>query len=1059
MLPCASTRCNNGTFCSCEDPCPCTETLCQCAASSIMNSLPSGTGQINVALETTMTTKTKTTTITELSELRNLQAHWNIQMHCKSCIRTVQGILGDQAHVDLKTNTATRLVQTRAQANQFTLDLQEVGLESTLTSMEEQKQDEQEQQQLLLVPLQSPQDQESTTIQLSINNSLAFGEDPLLEPATHTFQIPPLQHTTVELLVGGMTCAMCSRAITQALQETLGVITITVSLATNVATIDYDQTTVTLEELKHTIHSLGYKVTQLLSNQTETKLEQLTKQQHKEVQHKKSAFIWSLIGTLPIVTITMILPRILSTGSAITTWLHTTISVLDQQMMRESLLLWGLATMIQFGSGFTFYQTSFHNIQSGQLGMDVLVAMGTTASYIYACYETWRGEEAHFFETSSVLIAFVLLGKWMNSLAVRRTSDALTQLMQLQAKTAIQIKPNDTTKAMWNPQTPSTCTNTFNPMMDAYDEEIVSIDLIHPRDTVKVLRGASIPADGVVSHGEMTVDESMITGESVPVLKTPGSFVLGGTVCIETPGAFVFVNGVGASTALAQIVQLVQEAQTRQVPIQSLADTISGVFVPAVCICSVVTFMTWYALCMTGVVPSQWFASEGPCTFSLMFGIACLVISCPCALGLATPTAVMVGTGVGAKHGILMKGGEALEAASKVDAVVFDKTGTLTKGKPCITDFWQVDNTQHSKEYTLWLLGSLERNSEHPLANAVVSFAEIEIAEYLVNHPFCQPKDFQASTGRGASGEIDGKSVAVGNRSFCAMKNVTILSQVEAKMTVLEQEGKTAILASIEGEIVCVIGIADELKADAAASIAYLQNKMGMEVWMVTGDNSRTARAISRQLGLSPDKVIAEALPVAKVRQVKILQAQGKKVAMIGDGINDSPALAQADVGMSLGTGAEIAAEAADMVLVRGHVQDVCTALDLSRVIFRRIQLNLFFSLVYNCLGIPVAAGLLYPFIHTRLPPVLAAVAMALSSLSVVSSSLALRLYYPPRVAVNQQLSLIHRVIQQIGSMGAVPQESVTVDNYMTQPLLENNRLLESYSGTDIVAVMMEEGT
>ena len=1043
MTVCTSSLCNNGTVCCCEDPCPCTETLCQCAASSIMNSLPSGTGET--------TTNITTTTTTKLPEQWHLQAHWNIQMHCGACVRTVQGILGNQAHVDLETNSANRSVQTRAQANQLTLDLQEVGLESTLISIEEIQE-----QQLLLLLLQNL-DQKPTTIQPSMHHSQAFGEDPLLEPATHTYQPPSQQTQTVELLVGGMTCAMCSRAITQALQESPGVINVTVSLATNVATIDFNHTIATLEELKHTIQSLGYKVTQLLSNQPETKLEQLTKQQHKEVKHKKNAFIWSLIGTLPIVTITMMLPHVLSMTSPIMAWLHTTVLVLNQQIMRESLLLWGLATMVQFGSGFTFYRTSYHNIQSGKLGMDILVAIGTTASYIYACYEMWRGQEAHFFETSSVLIAFVLLGKWMNSLAVRRTSDALTQLMKLQAKSAIQIKPKDTTKTMWNPQTPSTGTNTFNPMMDAYDEETVSVDLIHPRDTVKVLRGASIPADGVVSHGEMTVDESMITGESVPVLKTPGSFVLGGTVCIETSGAFVFVNGVGASTALAQIVQLVQEAQTRQVPIQSLADTISGIFVPVVCICSVVTYMTWYALCMTGVVPSQWFDEEGPCTFSLMFGIACLVISCPCALGLATPTAVMVGTGVGAKHGILMKGGEALEAASKVDAVVFDKTGTLTKGKPCITDFWQVDHSQYNKEYILWLLGSLERNSEHPLANAVVSFSEIEIAAYLENQPFCQPNDFQASTGRGASGRIDGVTVAVGNRSFCAIKNVTISSQVEVKMTELEQEGKTAITASIGGEIVCVMGIADELKADAAASIAYLQKKMGMDVWMVTGDNSRTARAISMQLGLSPDKVIAEALPVAKVQQVKTLQAQGKKVAMIGDGINDSPALAQADVGMSLGTGAEIAAEAADMVLVRGHVQDVCIALDLSRVIFHRIQLNLFFSLVYNCLGIPVAAGLLYPFIHTRLPPTLAAVAMALSSFSVVSSSLALRLYTPPRVEVTQQQSFIQQVIQQIGSKSAVPQ--VSADNDLTQPLLGNGCIVDPFSGTDRAALTLEEGT
>jgi P-type Cu+ transporter len=362
----------------------------------------------------------------------------------------------------------------------------------------------------------------------------------------------------------------------------------------------------------------------------------------------------------------------------------------------------------------------------------------------------------------------------------------------------------------------------------------------------------------------------------------------------------------------------------------------------------------------------------------------------------------------------------------------------------------------------LWLLGSLERNSEHPLALAVVTYSETEIATYLHDNPFRQPKNFQAFTGRGASGKIDGVMVAVGNRSFCSIQDISISSEVEAQMSTLEQDGKTAILAAIDGKIAGVMGIADELKSDAACALAYLQSHMGVEVWMVTGDNSRTARAISMQLGLAPDNVISEALPVDKVQQVKKLQAQGKIVAMIGDGINDSPALAQANVGMSLGTGAEIAAEAADMVLVRGNVADVCTALDLSRVMFRRIQLNLFFSLVYNCLGIPVAAGVFYPFIRTRLPPTLAAVAMALSSLSVVSSSLALRLYVPPKVETRRNESLFQQVKRQVW---VVPASAVSNygdatptrenDNDLTQPLL----LLGAIGVDDTAtAVAMEEG-
>jgi Cu+-exporting ATPase len=364
-----------------------------------------------------------------------------------------------------------------------------------------------------------------------------------------------------------------------------------------------------------------------------------------------------------------------------------------------------------------------------------------------------------------------------------------------------------------------------------------------------------------------------------------------------------------------------------------------------------------------------------------------------------------VGTGVGARLGILIKSGEALEIGSKVDSVVFDKTGTLTKGAPAITDFvqWGDDADTVVGDYLLWLLASLERTSEHPLAKAVVRYAEEKLdPSYLKSNPLVEPTMFRALTGRGASGTIQGKvSVAVGNRSFASVLGLTIPPQAEVCMKRLEEQGKTAILVAVNESICAVIGIADELKADAADSIVYLKDVMGVDVWMVTGDNARTANAISRQLNLSPDRVISEALPAAKVQQVRKLQAEGRVVVMVGDGVNDSPALAQADIGISLGTGAEIAAEASDIVLVRGNVTDVCSALDLSRVIFRKIQWNFVWSLLYNCLGIPVAAGVFYPLVHTRLPPTVAAIAMALSSISVVLSSLSLRLYRPPNVSIS----------------------------------------------------------
>jgi len=671
--------------------------------------------------------------------------------------------------------------------------------------------------------------------------------------------------------------------------------------------------------------------------------------------------------------------------------------------------------------------------------MDVLVALGTSSSYLYALTSLSPSAEpdrAHFFETSAVLISFVLLGKWMQSLAVRRTSDALTKLMTLQAKTANLITPLDKKS---EPSTSSS--SSWDPTTEPYQEQIVPIQTIQPDDLLKIIRGASIPADGVITHGEMTVNESMITGESLPVLKTPGSIVLGGTVCVECGNdfnytgasdetlaakqkdsgggaAFVKVTGVGSSTALAQIVKLVEDAQMNQVPIQDFADSISAIFVPTVCTLSVLTFLVWYALCMTDVVPVSWYQDElgeGAFTFSFLFGICVLVISCPCSMGLSAPTAIMAGTGVGASHGILMKGGEALEAASKIEAVVFDKTGTLTVGRPGITDLESFPSIKKDKRfddnnnYLLWLLGSLERNSEHPLATAIVSYAEATIdTEFLRENPFGQLSDFRAVTGRGAKAVVNGDvSVAVGNRPFCEMMEISIGQNVEDTMTTMELDGKTAIVAAVDGEVRAVIGIADELKPDAAASISYLRDTMGIDVWMVTGDNARTAMAISRKLQLSPNRVIAEALPVAKVRQVKILQNEGKKVAMVGDGINDSPALAQADVGIAMGTGAEIATEASDIVLVGGNcVKDVCTALDLSRVIFRRIQLNFLWALLYNCCGIPIAAGVFFPLMHTRLPPTVAAAAMALSSISVVSSSLALRFYRPPKLENNPRQNL-----------------------------------------------------
>eukprot|EP00532_Pseudo-nitzschia_australis_P012406 CAMPEP_0168214620 /NCGR_PEP_ID=MMETSP0140_2-20121125/5449_1 /TAXON_ID=44445 /ORGANISM="Pseudo-nitzschia australis, Strain 10249 10 AB" /LENGTH=1011 /DNA_ID=CAMNT_0008141597 /DNA_START=201 /DNA_END=3236 /DNA_ORIENTATION=- len=867
----------------------------------------------------------------------------------------------------------------------------------------------------------------------------------------------------VEYAVGGMTCSMCSSAVTKALTGMAGVESVDVSLSTNTARINYydddqveNDTNEVLDypnDFKEMIEDIGYDVNDVVDDFNNTaqtgnnndsnvdvdvdvevevgadieesapsesadRLERILRQQDSQLNARRNAFLWSFVGTLPILIITMVMPRVLHQDNFVCRFMKQHVEVFGCSLLVEAIIVWLLTTPVQFWCGYSFYKTSFHGIRRGVLGMDVLVSIGTTSSYIYAFLAMWHDDPGYrFFETSAVLISFVLLGKWMNAMAVRKTSQALTQLMKLQAKNAVKITI-----------TSSVDSSAWNPLEDSYSEKTVPIQNVTPGDIVKILRGASIPADGIVLHGELTVDQSMITGESIPVLKSPGDDVLGGTICAETgtmsegndrdnaltAAAFVRVTGVGADSALSQIVQMVQDAQSKQVPIQKFADAIASVFVPVVVVFSFLTFLAWWACCKAGIVPSGWYGEESPVAFSLMFGIASLVISCPCALGLATPTAVMVGTGVGACHGILMKGGETLEVASKVNAVLFDKTGTLTKGKPAVTDFTRVasdeflaslmntssmgDSRISGDDFLLWLLGSLERNSEHILATAIVKFAEQKIGNVLESKPFAQPSDFAAMTGRGASGVINGNiTVAIGNRAFAERDNMVISPEAENFMRRLELEGKTAILAGINGTACAVLGIADEIKNESPDTIRYLQ-KLGMDVWMVTGDSRRTAHAIARQLDLVEDRVIAEALPHSKIEQVRKLQQEGKIVCMVGDGVNDAPALAEADVGISMGTGSDIAAEASDMVLVGGNVAGTCTALHLSRVIFRRIQLNFAFSLGYNIICIPLAAGFLFPFFQMRLPPTLAAIAMALSSVSVVFSSLALRLYKPPDI-------------------------------------------------------------
>ena len=629
--------------CYCGPDCQCTETLCRCEASSVLNSLTaSSVGIQNRGASRSYNTFDKSN---GSPGAKQQIADIGIRgMTCSMCTRSVETALSamngvSSANVSLALNSAhVEFDSSKTTYDDIVETIEDIGYD--------------------VVRLQNSKDNATVSSTKAI----------------------------VEFIVSGMTCSMCTQSVTKTLELVPGAVKVVVTLSTNQARVEFDPLVTSIEVLKEAIEAVGYDVVETHSiidpsdsyqkttseNRMDSpdRIDRMLKQQEDEVINRKRAFVWSLVGTLPILVLTMVLPHFPTLK--IVKWLQRTIDIKincvgEHTFVLEALILWALCTPIQFGCGYPFYKSTYYGLRQGVMGMDVLVAVGTTASYGYAVWATIIGSmEYHFFETSAVLICFVLLGKWMQTLAVRRTSQALTHLLQLQPKKAIKVVvPAANTGKKWNPLN-----------NDPYQEEILPITAIETGDFVKVLKGASIPADGIIRFGEITVDESMITGESSPVLKTPGSVVLGGTICAEAGqeagASFVEVTGVGSNTALSQILQLVQDAQNRQVPIQDFADKVAGIFVPTVVILSILTFLIWYALIQTGIVPLSFLPEEeSPQTFSLLFGISCLVISCPCALGLATPTAVMVGTGVGAKSGVLMKGGETLELASKVDSVVF----------------------------------------------------------------------------------------------------------------------------------------------------------------------------------------------------------------------------------------------------------------------------------------------------------------------------------------------------------------------------------------------------
>lgn len=716
-----------------------------------------------------------------------------------------------------------------------------------------------------------------------------------------------------ELDITGMTCSACSSRVEKVLNKQTGVQKATVNLATESAVIEYQSGILDEASLVETIEKLGYGA--------KPKADRIEKDtaKDKEIRSMQIKLIISGILSLPLLI----------------TMLDHLFGISLPSILMNPWFQFALATPVQFIIGWQFYVGAYRSLRSKSANMDVLVAMGTSAAYFYSLYEgiksmTIAGYEPHlYFETSAILITLILFGKYLEVNAKGRTKQALSALLELQAREA-RILVNG-------------------------EEKLIPVEQVAVGDRLLIKPGEKIPVDGIVLSGNTSVDESMLTGESIPIEKNINDDVIGATM--NRNGTIEMeAKKVGEDTALAAIVQAVEDAQGSKAPIQRMADQISGIFVPIVVGIAIVTFIVWY-----------FFVSPNVFESALVASIAVLVIACPCALGLATPTSIMVGTGKAAENGILFKGGEHLERTHELDTIVFDKTGTITKGKPEVTDFT-------GDKALLQLLASAERGSEHPLAEAIVAYATEQQVELL-------PVDrFEAIPGQGVEAFIDGKQVLVGSRRFMRNNSINI-DRDEPKMYALEEAGKSAVLAAVDGTCEGLIAVADTVKDTAKEAIQQLKAD-GHDVIILTGDNERTAKAVGKEVGI--DHVIAEVLPEDKAKKVQEIQAKGKKVAMVGDGINDAPALATADIGIAIGTGTEVAIEAADVTILGGELLLIPKAIKLSHATIKNIRQNLFWAYAYNSAGIPIAAaGLLAPWV--------AGAAMAFSSVSVVTNSLRLK--------------------------------------------------------------------
>ncbi|WP_345232719.1 heavy metal translocating P-type ATPase [Hymenobacter saemangeumensis] len=750
----------------------------------------------------------------------------------------------------------------------------------------------------------------------------------------------PAATETATLNIEGMTCASCSNFVERALSRTPGVQRAVVNLATEKATIDFVPAQINRAGLKAAVEQAGYGVAETAQPAAASPLAS-----DDELEARKALAYARLRRRFWVATA---LAAVIMPLSMLMLW-----PALMQRISMPVLnyVLLALTLPVIFYSGREFYVSAWNGLRHRTASMDTLIAVGTGAAFAFSLVATivpgWltsRGIAAEvYYDTTATIIALILLGKVLEARAKTRTSAAIKALLGLQARTARVLRGGQ--------------------------EVDIPIEQVQLNDLVVVRPGEKVATDGVMEAGHSAVDESMLTGESLPVEKKAGDPVYGAT--LNKTGSFRFrVTKVGAETMLAQIVKLVSEAQGSRAPIQRLADKVSAVFVPVVVIIAILTFVLWFD-----------FAPEATrLPLALVNFVAVLIIACPCALGLATPTAIMVGTGKGAEHGVLIRNAEALEKAYQVDTVLLDKTGTITRGEPAVTDFLPLPGLAATE--LLPLLAAVERQSEHPLAAAVVRYADEQQSSQLT------ASSFQAVEGQGAKASVEGRSILIGNRRLLRENGVAITPALEQAAAPLLAQAKTVLYAAVDGQPAALLGVADTLRDTSAAAIKELQ-RQGLEVVMMTGDNPQTAAEVARQVGIS--RFFAEVLPQDKTGKVQELQAEGRRVAMVGDGINDAPALARADVGLAMATGTDVAMEAAAITLMRADLMGVVTAIALSRHTMRTIRQNLFFAFIYNVLGIPIAAGLLYPFTGWLLSPMLAAAAMALSSVSVLTNSLRLR--------------------------------------------------------------------